>query len=450
MNILEKIKTLPERIKPTILTRSLNEQIVIASEGLLLRVGENSQPDYLDGELHFNWIPSSSVEFTGKYKGSPPSLEEENCALLIPEIPGEIPVMLTNISISNIGFTVRGVLKGEAVYKTRKKADRVKFHLANFPDYLGQPIRTENMSALTVFRGRFTFENQDYFGTIDAIPETKALRKEHNKKGGFFVSHVGEIKPKNNCGFTAKQINSICLDLYFYFSFCRGARTDLIFPIGLFENDIVWKQYAPWSTGTPRKVTSWFPTLKLITKCDLFPGFIEKFNNSTLRIPLIHAIHWYVEANKPESIDTTRIVLTQVALEMLAWSILVELKKKYSPNKFKKLAAEEKLRNLLLELKIPTTIPNHLDELQKFTHKSIQNMDAPGIFTSIRNAYVHSTPSKRKVIDELDGLQLWQLAQMSIGMLELVILAICNYSGYYAQRGWRQYKGDDEVKVPWI
>jgi len=32
MNILEKVKTLPERIKHTILTSSLNEQIVIAGE----------------------------------------------------------------------------------------------------------------------------------------------------------------------------------------------------------------------------------------------------------------------------------------------------------------------------------------------------------------------------------------------------------------------------------
>ena len=50
---------------------------------------------------------------------------------------------------------------------------------------------------------------------------------------------------------------------------------------------------------------------------------------------------------------------------------------------------------------------------------------------------------------KLNGIHLYQIAQMGIGLIELVILAICEYKGSFAQRGWRGWKGEDEISVPW-
>jgi hypothetical protein len=38
---------------------------------------------------------------------------------------------------------------------------------------------------------------------------------------------------------------------------------------------------------------------------------------------------------------------------------------------------------------------------------------------------------------------------MGIGFIELVILALCEYEGAFARRGWRGWKGEDEIPVPW-
>jgi len=427
----------------------MNAPIDVVQEGLALRVRENDTLGRLDGKLRFKWLPKSSMEFIGLYMGEYPDLDENEFSLQIPGVSQEAPVILTSASPIDEGWTIRGVLKGQVIKKTGEDADKIVFHLANFPDYTGFPVRNETKHGVEAFRGRLPFESHDLVGLLDVIPEASHLRKEHNRSGGYFISHVGEIRKRNGDPLKESQLKSICNLLHFFFGFCRGAWAGPLFPYGMKKKETVWEPMAGWHTGSIQKVQSWFTTKTPIDARQLFSGFVDRFTDPVWQAPLVNAINWYVEANQSDNINETTIVISQVALEMLAWVFLVDSETQYTAKQFARIPFHQKLRELLSALGIPTAIPRHLNDLNNVAGKGLPN-DAPGAFTRIRNCLVHSTAQNRALVASLDGIHFYELAQLGLGFIELIILALCGYDGCFAQRGWRGWKGDDEIPVPWI
>jgi hypothetical protein len=50
---------------------------------------------------------------------------------------------------------------------------------------------------------------------------------------------------------------------------------------------------------------------------------------------------------------------------------------------------------------------------------------------------------------KVTGPHLAECSQLALQYVELALLAICDHDGHYARRGWKGWKGDDEVLVPW-
>jgi len=448
MDLIAELRKYPERLQPNVLVSELNAPIEIARQGLALRVKEGALPGELDGVIRFVWVPHTAVEFEGIYRGEHPEIGSDKSTLLIPKVSEETPVIITNLAQGASGWTVRGILKGRAVRSTGVNAEKLIFHLANFPDFIGLPIRIEGDRGVGAFSGRITLESDQWIGFIDSIPETSHLREEQKQNGGFYISHVGEIRPKSDQYLDEDQLDSICSSLRYLFGFCRGAWTGPLFPQGIRKNEIVWEPLAAWHIGTSQRVSSWFPIRTRIGEFHLFSGFMDKINDPVWKSPLSNAISWYIEANKPEIANEGRIILMQVALEMLSWAFFVDFDRRYTAKKFGRLPAHKKIRKLLAELRIPTVIPKYLNELQKISREKLHK-DAPGALSTIRNALVHSTKENRSMISQLNGIHLYQIAQTGIGFIELVILAFCGYEGSFARRGWREWKGNDEIPVPW-
>ena len=447
MNLIEELSKYPRRIKPKILISKLNDPIKIPVKGLALTTKKDTKLFELDGGINFIWFPQSVIEFYGTYNGEILGLIEEETTLIIKDY-GQVPVIITSQSCNN-GYKIRGILNDSVVRKTESNFDKLTFYLANFPEYIGAPIINENSDGVEVFSGRIIFENNQWSGMLDSIPENNLLRKEQKKIGGFYISHVGEIRLKNGHYLDEEKIKSIVSDLRYLFGFCSGSWVGPLFPKGSKKNKIGWEQLAPWFVGSAQKVYSWFPTKKRINRLSFFSGFMEKIKNPIFSLPLRNAISWYIEANRPEISNYDRIILLQVALEMLSWTYFVDFKQEYISDEFDKLTAQRKIRKFLYELNIPTVIPNHLRELSNIS-KKILHTDAPGTLTFIRNALVHPNKDNRKSISSLNGIHLYQVAQMGINLIELSILALCDYDGIYAQRGWIGWKGEDERIVPWV
>jgi hypothetical protein len=96
----------------------------------------------------------------------------------------------------------------------------------------------------------------------------------------------------------------------------------------------------------------------------------------------------------------------------------------------------------MIQLKIYFPIPAGLTELAKAFR------DGPEAFVQIRNAIVHGNLEKRKKLNELSEVAIFQAHLLGLWYLELAILFILNYDGNYYNRTVGRGLNPIE-KVPW-
>ena len=81
---------------------------------------------------------------------------------------------------------------------------------------------------------------------------------------------------------------------------------------------MVWQQVATWKLRQVRQVPTWLPEHQRLDLADAVSRFAELWKDPAWRGPLKLAVSWLVEANGSGAAPETRIVLAQVALELLA------------------------------------------------------------------------------------------------------------------------------------
>ena len=179
-----------------------------------------------------------------------------------------------------------------------------------------------------------------------------------------------------------------------------------------------------------------------------FAGFTGLWNNDVWRAALRLAIAWYIEANAARTALESRVIMSQVALELLGWVHLVEATASFTRKGFKAMRAEEQMRALLQSLGVPTAFPPHMTAVQDLGLEDVT--DGPSAVVRLRNALTHQTPSKRAAVSALDPQAWYECTQLALQYVEWVLLGLCGYRGRYARRAWKGWKGDDEVLVPWV
>jgi len=438
-------KEFPDRIAPYIVMSALNQPVDVATGSFQLVVAEKVSGT-VDGRLYFRWLPSTAMEFDGSYSGPPIDLGAEDVTLRIDELGLSTPVLITSTAWGPIPAQIRGVFRKSGTIVARPTFDRLRFCLVNFPEYIGDPIRYETDGSRGSFSGRLQVASPGFLCIVDEIREARELRKTAAEDAGFVISHVGELKPVEGCLDEASTQEMLDV-LHLFFGFLRGAWSGPVFPQGFTEHQKNWEEFAAWKVSEARKVPTWLPQRNPLDLNRLFSGFVERQSDPAWQSPLRTALSWYIEANSSGTTHETRLVLGQVALELLAWVELVETRQIHSRSAFKSLPAADKVRSLLHLLHIPCDIPSHFVELQ-----SLQGGDAPdgpGVVVWLRNALVHAGEKNPATIKSVSGVQWREAGQLALQYVDLSLLALCGYQGKYARRGWKGWKGDDEVFVPW-
>jgi hypothetical protein len=282
---------------------------------------------------------------------------------------------------------------------------------------------------------------------LDVIPEAKGLRAASRRESGYVISHVGEWLPSSG-EMTVAEAEAVTEMLHLWFGLLRGAWAGPLFPQGLVDGEILWRQIASWKLGERRQVTTWMPELKPLELSGLFSGFQGRWSEDLWREALVYAISWLVEANSSGTAMESRIVLAQVALDLLAWVDLVEAHGFYSRTAFDRMRAKGRMHALLGRMGVPIEVPDHMAELGAFCDASGFG-NGPEVITWLRNSLVHSSDKKRGEMKSLEGMVWYQCSQLALQYLELALLWICGYRGNYARRAFKGSKGEDEVLVPW-
>jgi len=441
----DTLEDLPARVTPYVAFDELNQSVpVVAGPFRFVGSAEGS----LDSDLVFRWVPSTAVAFEGSC--SVPSIDlidlDAQWSLGSDDPSFDVPVLVTSTTFGAVPTRVKGIVReplslGNTPFKV------LRFCLANFPDYIGAPVRYEQGDSRGVMLGRLQVTADLGECRLDEIREAHDLRMAARRGSGFVISHVGEWLPSSG-QMTVTDAEATLDMLHTWFGLLRGAWSGPLFPQGLVAGEVVWRQFASWNLGDSREVSTWLPRRKPLDLSRMFAGFVQRWNDAAWKGPLRSSVSWFVEANSPGTTHESRIILSQVALELLAWVRLVETQKLHSRSDFNRLSAAGRIRVLLQQIGAPTAIPAYLAHLPSLCQGDA--FDGPGVMTRVRNALVHATEDNRDVIGTLDGVTLYECSQLALQYVELVLLAICGHNGHYARRAWRAWQGDDEVLVPWV
>jgi hypothetical protein len=233
--------------------------------------------------------------------------------------------------------------------------------------------------------------------------------------------------------------------LHFWFGFLRGAWAGPVFPQGIVGSDVVWRQFASWKIGESTPANTWLPEVTPLDLTGLFSGFTRRWTDASWHFG---PVGFLVRGGEfSEGLARIRDRVGPGSVGPTCWVHLVETQRLHSRGDFRRISAAGRIRALLHHVGVSTMVPDYFTLLPSLQQGDA--FDGPGIITMVRNALVHPTEENLIKTQALGGEHLLECGQLGLHYVELSILAICGHSTNYARRGWKGWKGEDEVAVPW-
>lgn len=438
-------QTVPEAIAPVIAVGEPNDAVRLYAGPMRLLLDGTLHS--VDGAVDFVWLPDPRIQF--------------DCHVDIPwidlpetselEVPGVLSRARCLVVETNpggpAGTRLRGILVQPAEQGDADRAvESIDFLVTNYHHCRGQSIQDSRQEG-HLWSGRQTFQFGQWLVALDGL-ESRSMQGDHFlAKGGYVVTHTGRLVREGGSAFAPEDARAALKALHFWLAFLRGFWVGPILPSGISEGRTAWRQViapvlSPW-----RSVRSWYPRQSIPTLDAPASRFLELWETEEWRTPLKHTIWWYVEANTAATSDSA-LVMAHTALELLGWTILVETGGVISADGFERLPASDKLRVLLGTMQIPLAIPDSFSDLHAYA-KAVTELDGPGVVARMRNAIVHPTLKKRQLLSQASGTTKHQARELTLGYLELVLLAFLGFDDVYLDRAATGYVSEAQRPVPW-
>ena len=303
-------------------------------------------------------------------------------------------------------------------------------HVFNFETRLWR-LSTKTLGLLELKHGPWK-------GRVRWVKEGDDQTREVRAEGSYRLTHLVEVGQDGN-DFSGKDADNVLQAMRHFLTFAKGGACDLACPSG--RDDSGEEVWARWSSPRQwqRTPLSWFDRRDAEPLAELFPGFMKRWTMDGWEGALQTSIWWYALANSSSHAIEQGIVSAQIAMERLSYEYCVRERGLVSEQGFEKLDAADRYRLLLSCLDIPLTIPSTAEAVVAVS-KERNWTDSPKALTEIRNKLVHAGRKELKLKGE-SYLDAWLLA---IWLLELTILALCNFKGEYWNRVCRV-----KEPVPW-
>lgn len=341
---------IPHALTSTYSTSYPNEEVFLyQSASIDIIYGEVTERN--TGSVSFDWLPTPRVKFECSSNTARLLVLPDDLHLSIPGQVAPVAVILTGANAFPIKLS--GIIKGLLTQQSAQNLTCVLFHLVNFYNFEGLWISSSSAS----WSGRAVLRANNWQVTIDRIEKFSDMEKSLEASGGYAITHVGKVERIDRSEFTPQEAKKLLDGLHYFFSFARGIWSTPIIPVGFDANGTkVWESWYASNVDSWRLVLSWF-NQEHQSLTDLFPGFLNTWQDPNLQEPIKIAIHWYVESCKMVAAVGGSIVLEQVALEMLSWVEVVERENAFTNDAFDKLPAFKKIEKLLKVCKIPICVP---------------------------------------------------------------------------------------------
>ena len=179
---------------------------------------------------------------------------------------------------------------------------------------------------------------------------------------GYGITQVGRLTRVDGSCFTPRSAVRLLVGLRLLLSFSRRHWTCFVLLSGRKLNKITWESWNkplevdPWSWDDGR-AHSWGVTEAGLNLALL--GFLKRWNSKEWRHPVETAARWFIEASTHRSLESA-LLGAQSALELLAWTHLVEERGILSKQGFDDLTAHDKFKLLLSLGDVPRSLPERL------------------------------------------------------------------------------------------
>jgi len=359
----------------------------------------------------------------------------------------KIPSYISEIAPSSSGKSVISFTPNQEPFPIMGTDEtglsKVIFHLFNFKDRLGTSRKVVHEENSMYSLGITEMKSKKW--RIELHEIKKEDKSSGRKNRTPVLSHVCCLTRSDGSEFDGKTARQALLNFRLFFTFCQGAFCPPVMPVGYNDHDKM-----VWALGSgphhPDSSMSWFDQHHSEELALLFPGFMSRLEDDRWRETFHTVIYWGARSNNTNGsgIDTG-IILTQIALERLAYEYSLDKRDNKFPKSFDKLKyPSDKLRYLFSNLNIPPEIPQKFSKIEELSAKE-GFADAPRFLTELRNSMVHPDNKRRNLFSDLYP-DTWRLGMW---YLELAILRLCNYEGTYANRLADEHWVGEVEDVPW-
>ena len=441
----------------------VNEPILLHEGRFRVRRGDRLAEG--PGSARLIWLPSPGIEIDIQIT-APRSSVDFDFRVELPGFRTENPLvhsitMGPNLPNLRIGAFV-------SLLESADDCDLVSvgFQVVNFTNFItpglsatpGDPTTVTHARAQTKQlpdgRGAVTwatarFGHDGWQVDLVAVPESTDVYKGLKASGGYAFTHVGQLTRTDGSAFTVREAEGILESLTAFLSFARGAPCSLPIRWGCGANgEIVWRHFGSPVVDRWRQPHSWFDERHGELLTELFDAFCRRYNDETLRDPLILVLHWYRHCNTQSSGMEGSLILGMTALDLLSALIVAGRCRSMSARKHDELGAAKKLCALLKKLDVPADIPSRYAKLTAFAEKNSKS-DSCETLAEFRNGFVHPNEERRDIVFGADGkaaaFDAWQL---SLWYQELALLYLLDHQGQYRNRTTAEWVGQVEP-VPW-
>jgi hypothetical protein len=328
-------------------------------------------------------------------------------------------------------------------------AVEIRFHLLNFTNFISKDaIRIKTRGGGFTRREAIVLEYNGYEIVIMATRETEQTMKLLKQRGGRAITHTGRIRKLDGSFLAPDDTNELLFILNQFLSFAMGSWTSPILPLAYDATRArVWESWGLRKINSWKRHQSWLDDHHAEILTPVFQGFARLWNDATWSETLKASIYWYVFSNMRVANVDGSIILSQAALERIAWIYLTEHTRKYSKTKAKKLSAAQKVTEVLNDCKIPITLPSNYTRLSAYA-AAFACADGPQTIASIRNNLVHPVNKAKGSGVIMDGLFYHEALSLYMWYIELLLLYLMGFSGSYSNRINAKWVGEVEA-VPW-
>jgi hypothetical protein len=298
---------------------------VILSKDEPVRVTANGVSEQSKANIRLEFVPRPVVVFdlSTSYALAGPAFEKGVTIVFdCHNTSVECMVLRSNISSSSDSCTMTLTPVSRPVAPPgipQASLSTVVFHVLNLPDfYVRSPVPSGSPNRFMA-RHDVSLVARGWRVNISSHQATSALADSLQRSGGYGLTHVGKIEREDGSPFTREEARQVLEVLYYYLSWVRGLWVDVCLPVGFSgDGERVWVEWdlrhsSPWKT-----VLSWSDPGHGNLIEEVFPGFMNKWQDEFWQRPLRETIYWYLVSNVGGYCDAG-LILTQAALELLAW-----------------------------------------------------------------------------------------------------------------------------------